>query len=55
MVYHYDDAGNLTQADGPSGVRRYGLVGDGRVASITDADGVVEVLNDYDDAGRVIA
>ncbi|MGH2942720.1 MAG: DUF6531 domain-containing protein, partial [Solirubrobacteraceae bacterium] len=52
--YRYDDAGNLVEAVGAAGRRRYEVDGDGRVLSVTDADGVVEVANAYDQQGRVI-
>jgi len=51
--YEYDD-GRLTAADPPEGLRRYDVANDGRLLSITDADGVVEVVNDYDEDGRVL-
>ena len=35
-------------------MRRYAIGDDGRIASVTDADGVVEVANVYDDEGRVL-
>ena len=53
VAYRYDQ-GLLAEADGPAGARRYGSDGAGRVASATDADGVVELVNTYDDQGRVL-
>ena len=50
--YGYD-AGRLTRVDGPGGGRRYDHT-DGQVTSVTDADGVVELVNTYDPAGRVL-
>ena len=53
VAYRYDQ-GLLAEADGPAGARRYGSDGAGRVASVTDADGVVELVNTYDEQGRVL-
>lgn len=52
VTYHHD-RGRLVEADGPAGRRRYGLDATGRVATVTDADGVVELVNTYDEHGRV--
>ncbi len=52
--YRYDDEGDLVQADGAGGARHYEIGDGGRVLSVTDADGVVEVANAYDEQGRVI-
>lgn len=52
--YHYDDGGRLVRVEAPAGDRHYGIDGDGRVATVTDADGVVELVNTYDTHGRVI-
>ena len=49
VEYRYDD-GELVEA---GGTRHY-EVGDGKVLSVTDADGVVEVANAYDEDGRVL-
>src|SRR5690606_13972091 len=54
-TYRYDDGGRLIEADGPSGVRRYEVDDADRIVAVTDADGVVEVRNTYDDEGRVTA
>ncbi|MEA2222321.1 MAG: hypothetical protein QOH83_697, partial [Solirubrobacteraceae bacterium] len=54
VSYGYDEARNLVAADGAAGPRRYEVGEDGRVLSVTDADGVVEVANAYDEQGRVI-
>lgn len=54
VSYGYDSASNLVEVDGSAGTRRYKVDDDGRVASVTDADGVVEVVNSYDDGGRVL-
>lgn len=53
--YDYDGAGRLVRARGADrGERRYGWDEDsGLLARITDADGVVEVDNTYDEHGRV--
>jgi RHS repeat-associated protein len=54
-TYGYDEAGNLVAVDGgDAGTRRYEFDGDGRVESVIDADGVVELVNTYDDDGRVL-
>lgn len=50
----YDEAGHLVEADGACGLRRYEVADNGRVLSVTDADGVVEAANAYDDDGRVV-
>jgi RHS repeat-associated protein len=52
--YRYDDADNLVEVDGEGGTRRYELDESGRVVSIVDADGVVELVNTYDEDGRVL-
>ena len=44
----------LVAAEGPGGSRHYGHDDAGRVTSVTDADGVVELVNTYDPAGRVL-
>ncbi|MGH3694713.1 MAG: DUF6531 domain-containing protein [Pseudonocardiaceae bacterium] len=55
VVYRYDEAGDLVEADGgPDGVRRYELDAQGRVLAVLDADGVVELRNTYDADGRVL-
>jgi RHS repeat-associated protein len=51
VTYRYDGAGNLVAAGG----RAYEIDDDGYVASVLDADGVAEVVNAYDEDGRVIA
>ena len=53
-TYSYDAAGNLVEAQGATGTRTYELDDEtGRVVSVIDADGVVELVNTYDDDGRV--
>ena len=52
--YRYDDTGQLIEAAGPAGARHYGIDPTGRVESVTDADGVVELVNTYDEDGRVL-
>lgn len=54
VVYGFDDTGHLVHAGTPAGDRRYGIGDDGLVVSVTDADGVVEVDNTYDEHGRVV-
>jgi len=55
VTYGYDDEGNLVSADrGAGAVRRYAVGDDGLIASVTDADGVVEAVNTYDEDGRVV-
>jgi RHS repeat-associated protein len=52
--YRYDDSDNLVEVDGEGGTRRYELDESGRVVSVVDADGVIEVVNTYDEDGRVL-
>ena len=52
--YEYDDDGNLVSADSAGAVRRYAMGDDGLIASVTDADGVIEAANVYDEEGRVV-
>jgi RHS repeat-associated protein len=54
VSYRYDASDNLVEADGSGGTRRYELDDAGRVVSITDGDGVVELVNTYDEDGRVL-
>ena len=54
VSYAYDADRNLVIAHASGGARHYDLAEGGRVRSITDADGVVEVLNGYDAEGRVL-
>jgi RHS repeat-associated protein len=51
VSYRYDEASNLVAA----GARAYEIDDAGYVASVVDADGVAEVVNAYDEDGRVIA
>ncbi|GGF42677.1 hypothetical protein GCM10011519_15710 [Marmoricola endophyticus] len=55
--YSYDADGLLVAATGPLGTRRYAWNDEAthRIASVTDADGVVEVENVYDEHGRVVS
>lgn len=58
--YRYDDSGRLVAADvsavdTPAGERRYELDEAGLVAAVTDADGVAELRNTYDERGRVVS
>src|SRR4051794_2564577 len=52
-TYRYEQR-ELVAADGAAGPRHYELGDGGRVLSITDGDGVVEVANGYDEQGRVL-
>jgi RHS repeat-associated protein len=54
VSYRYDDAGNLVEVERSGATRGYGVDDDGRIMSVTDADGVVEVVNAYDDESRVV-
>jgi RHS repeat-associated protein len=55
VSYRYDERRNLVAAQGSTPSRSYQLDELGRIASIVDADGVAEVVNEYDDEGRVLA
>ena len=55
IAYRYDEPKNLVAVEGAASTRRYELDHLGRVVSIVDADGIVEVVNEYDDEGRVLA
>ncbi len=54
-TYEHDERGRLVAVTTPLGTRRYGW-DDERdlVTSVTDADGVVEAQNSYDDRRRVV-
>jgi RHS repeat-associated protein len=52
--YRFDAADNLVEIDGAGGTRRYDLDDAGRVVSVIDGDGVVELVNTYDHDGRVL-
>ena len=52
VQYRYDDAGDLVAVGRATGDRAY-EVENGLITSVTDADGVVEVVNTYDAEGRV--
>jgi RHS repeat-associated protein len=54
VTYEYDDEGHLVAAEQSGAARRYGIGEDGLIASVTDADGVVEAVNRYDEEGRVV-
>ena len=54
VTYGYDDGGNLVAVEHAGAVRRYAIGDDGLIASVTDADGVVEAANVYDEEGRVV-
>jgi len=52
-TYDYDEHGQLVSTDTDQGVRSYGWTADGVIGRVTDADGVVELVNDYDERRRV--
>lgn len=52
--YRYDASRDLVEVLRSGAARRYDLDDAGRIVSVTDADGVVEVVNVYDAEGRVI-
>ncbi|QWL31149.1 DUF6531 domain-containing protein [Rathayibacter toxicus] len=54
VQFEYDGV-CLVAATGPGGTRRYGWNPAGLVDTVMDAAGVVEVRNEYDQQGRVIA
>ncbi|HEV7805726.1 MAG TPA: HYD1 signature containing ADP-ribosyltransferase family protein [Solirubrobacteraceae bacterium] len=54
VSYEYGEDGSLVQVEGSGGTRRYAIDDVGRIISVTDADGVVEVVNTYDADGRVL-
>ncbi|MGL3807884.1 DUF6531 domain-containing protein [Paeniglutamicibacter sp. R2-26] len=51
--FEYDGRGQLVSAAGPAGVRNYGWNDDGLIDVVTDAAGVREAVNTYDDHRRV--
>lgn len=54
--YAYDDSIRLVEAaGGPHGRRHYAYDQVGFLARVTDADGVCEVSNTYDERGRVVS
>ena len=55
LEYGYDGAGRLVTASGPQGVRSYRWNAAGLIDRVTDADGVHEATNTYDDLGRVVS
>lgn len=55
VTYGYDSTGRLVAVTGPASTRSYGWNDDGLVVSVTDADGVVEAENVFDDQGRVVS
>ncbi|MGH2943260.1 MAG: DUF6531 domain-containing protein, partial [Solirubrobacteraceae bacterium] len=50
VAYEYDEDGDLVAA-----AARRDELDDGRVVAVVDADGVAEVVNEYDEHGRVLA
>ncbi|GAA1496879.1 DUF6531 domain-containing protein [Paeniglutamicibacter kerguelensis] len=53
VEFEYDERGQLVSVAGPGGVRRYGWNCDGLIDVVTDAAGVNEAVNTYDDHRRV--
>lgn len=53
VTYDYDDAGRLLRATTPRGTRSYAWDEASLITSVTDADGVVEAENTYDEHRRV--
>jgi RHS repeat-associated protein len=53
VEYRYE-GGHLVAAEGDAGARLYEVADNGRVLSVSDADGIVEVANAYDEDGRVV-
>lgn len=51
--FGYDEAGRLCSATGPGGTRRYEWNEDGLIRAVTDAAGVIEARNTYDEKRRV--
>jgi hypothetical protein len=49
VVYRYDELGHLVEAERDGAARRDAVDEQGRIVSVSDADGVVEVVNSYDD------
>ncbi|HMG40030.1 MAG TPA: DUF6531 domain-containing protein, partial [Acidimicrobiales bacterium] len=54
VTYAYDEGRLVSASGGARGLRGYEVDERGRVVAVTDADGVVEVRNRYDDDGRVV-
>ncbi len=55
VAYSYDERGRLTAASGPTGERRYVWgVDSGLLEQVIDGDGVVALVNGYDERGRVV-
>lgn len=52
--YGYDEAGRLVAVSTDGATRRYGWNAAGLIESVTDADGVAEAVNTYDEQGRVV-
>ncbi|RAX49118.1 type IV secretion protein Rhs [Arthrobacter sp. AQ5-05] len=55
VEFEYDEHGQLLSAAGPGGVRRYRWNDAGLIEAVTDAAGVEEAVNTYDEHGRVKA
>jgi YD repeat-containing protein len=54
VAYRYDASHDLVAVDAAGATRRYDVDDAGRIVSIVDADGVMELENSYDDDGRVL-
>ncbi|MFL4474281.1 DUF6531 domain-containing protein, partial [Paeniglutamicibacter sp. MACA_103] len=53
VEFEYDEHGHLLSASGPGGVRSYRWNDAGLIEAVTDAAGVEEAVNTYDEHGRV--
>ena len=54
VEFEYDENGHLISAAGPGGVRSYRWNDAGLIEAVTDAAGVEEAVNTYDEHGRVL-
>ncbi|MFL4479905.1 DUF6531 domain-containing protein [Paeniglutamicibacter sp. ORCA_105] len=54
VEFEYDEHGQLLSASGPGGVRHYRWNDAGLIEAVTDAAGVEEAVNTYDEHGRVL-
>ena len=52
--YDYDDAGRLVSVSSGGATRRYDWDAAGLIERVTDADGVAEAVNSYDELRRVV-
>ena len=53
--FEYNKAGALVRVDNARSPERYVVDADGRILSVTDADGIQTITMTYDDEGRVLA